>query len=112
MIEAARPFEAVLLANGLPAEFPAEFASARDALERVTGSRATQISTHVAARAGLQVQLLRGRRAVERLDAIVRASFRGQVVVGGVSNGPVSRSVVGQPNESLAVTPAENGLYP
>ena len=80
MIEAARPFEAVLLANGLPAEFLAEFASARDALERVTGSRATQISTHVAARAGLQVQRRRGRRAVERLDAIVRASFRGNVV--------------------------------
>ena len=46
---------------------------------RVMGGRATQVGTKMAARAGLQVQLLRGRRAVERLDAIVRAAFRGDV---------------------------------
>ena len=80
MIEAARQFEAVFVANGLPADFLAQFASARNDLERVAGGRATQVSTHVAARAGLQVQLRRGRRAVERLDAIVRASFRGNEV--------------------------------
>ena len=77
MIEAARQFEAVFIANGLPTDFLAQFVSARDALERVMGERATQIGTHVTARAGLQVQLRRGRRAVDRLDAIVRASFRG-----------------------------------
>ena len=81
MIEAARPHEAVFVANGLPADFLAQFASARTALERVMGGRATQVGTHVAARAGLQVQLRRGRRAVERLDAIVRASFRGDVAI-------------------------------
>jgi len=80
MIEAARQFEAVFIANGLPADFLAQFASARNALDRVMGERATQIGTHVAARAGLQVQLRRGRRAVERLDAIVRASFRGDAM--------------------------------
>lgn len=51
--------------------------AARDTLERIMGERATQIGTHVAAQAGLEVQLRRGRRAVERLDALVRASFRG-----------------------------------
>ena len=77
MLEAARQFEAVFVANGLPADFLAQFVAARDTLERVMGSRATQIGTHIAARAGLEVQLRRGRRAVDRLDAIVRASFRG-----------------------------------
>jgi hypothetical protein len=80
MIEAARQFEAVFIANGLPEDFLAQFVSARDALERVMGDRATQVNAHVAARAGLQVQLRRGRRAVDRLDAIVRASFRGDLV--------------------------------
>ena len=77
MIEAARQFEAVFVANGLPADFLAQFQAARDTLERIMGVRATQVGTHVAARAGLEVQLRRGRHAVERLDAIVRASFRG-----------------------------------
>jgi hypothetical protein len=34
----------------------------------------------VVARAGLRVELRRGRRAVERLDAGVRASFRGDLM--------------------------------
>lgn len=80
MIESARRFEALFIANGLPADFLAQFVSARDALERVMGGRATQIGTHVAARVGLRVQLLRSRNAVDRLDAIVRASFRADVV--------------------------------
>ena len=81
MIESARQFEAVFVANGLPQDFLAQFAAARDELERVASVRATQVSTHIAARNGLQVQLRRGRRAVERLDAIVRASFRGDDVI-------------------------------
>lgn len=80
MIEAARQFEGVFVANGLPADFLAQFTAARDELERIRGGRATQVGTHVAARAGLRVELRRGRRAVERLDAIVRASFRGDLV--------------------------------
>ena len=80
MIEAVRQFEAVFIVNGMPADFITQFQSARDALERLMGGRATQIGTHVAARTGLKVQLTRGRRAVERLDAIVRASFRGDWV--------------------------------
>lgn len=76
MIEAARPFEAVFVANGLPADFLAQFQAARDELERLGGGRAVQVGAHMAARTSLPVQLLRGRRAVERLDAIVRASYR------------------------------------
>ncbi len=76
MIAAAREHEAVFVANGLPADFLEQFAAAREALVRVTAERVSQVGAHVAARAALRVQLTRGRRAVERLDAIVRASFR------------------------------------
>ena len=76
MLEAARPHEVLFVANGLPADFLAQFANARNELERLTGGRATQVGAHKAARSGLPVQMVRGRRAVERVDAIVRASYR------------------------------------
>lgn len=80
MIEAARPFEAAFVAGGLPADFLARLIAARDELERVLGGRATQIGRHVGARAGMQVQLRRGRRVIDRLDAVVRAAFDGDEV--------------------------------
>ncbi len=80
MIASARPYEALFVANGMPADFLAQFTSARDTLERVMHGRELQVRSHVAARAGLAVQLRRGRRAMERLDAIVRASFRNDPV--------------------------------
>jgi len=80
MIEAVRPFEAVFIAHGLPADFLARFSGARNELEQLLGDRATLIGTHVGARTGLQVQFRRGSRAVERLDSVVRASFEGDEV--------------------------------
>lgn len=76
MLEAARPHEVLFVANGLPADFLAQFANARNELERLTSGRTTQVGAHKAARSLLPVQLMRGRRAVERVDAIVRASYR------------------------------------
>ena len=76
LLEAARPHEALFVANGLPADFLAQLANARNELERVTGGRTSQVGAHKAARSGLPVQMVRGRRALERLDAIVRASYR------------------------------------
>jgi hypothetical protein len=75
MIEAARPYEAQFIANGLPADFLARFTAARDELERALAGRAAQLGTQVGATRGIAVQLRRGRRAIERLDSIVRASF-------------------------------------
>jgi len=80
MIEAARPFEALFVSKGLPADFLARFTAARDALARTRGARDSQVRRHVTARAGLYTQVRRGRRAVGQLDAIVRASFRGDYV--------------------------------
>ena len=80
MIEAARAFEAAFVANGLPADFLAQFTRARNELDGALGGRATLIGRHVGARTGLQVQMRRGRRAVDRIDAVVRASFDGDAV--------------------------------
>lgn len=79
MIAAARPFEAVFIANGLPADFLARFTAVRDELEGMLGNRAALVGTHVGARAGLQLQIRRGRSAIDRLDAVVRAAFDGDV---------------------------------
>ena len=81
MLEAAKPFEAALIGAGLPAEFLAQFQSARDELEAILGDRAVMIGSHVAARKGVEVELRRGRRAVGRLDAVVRATFQDNEVV-------------------------------
>jgi hypothetical protein len=77
MIAAARSFAEVFVAHGLPADFLERFTAARNALEEVAAGRATHVGAHVAARAGMQVQVRRGRRAVGRIDAVVRASFDG-----------------------------------
>ena len=45
-------------------------------LQRLTGGRTTQVGAHKSARSAIPVQIIRGRRAVERLDAIVLASYR------------------------------------
>ncbi|MBK7908653.1 MAG: hypothetical protein IPJ78_19180 [Gemmatimonadetes bacterium] len=58
-----------------PADFLAQFANARAALQQVTTERTVQRGAHKSARAIMPVQLVRGRRAVERMDAIVRASY-------------------------------------
>jgi hypothetical protein len=81
MIEAARRYEAVFVASGLPADFLARITTARNDLENGLGDRATLVGTHVGARTGLEVQMRRGRRAVDRLDAVVRAAFDSDPVV-------------------------------
>lgn len=113
MIEEARPFEAVFVRHGLPADFLAEFTAARNDLQRALGGRATLIGLHVAAREGLAVEVRRGRRAVARLDAIVRAAFGTDTVVlaawgaakrlrrqpGGVNRAPAEAS---EPAQAVA----------
>lgn len=77
MLEAARPFEALLVANDFPADFLAQFAEARNVLAQLMQDRAAQVVRHTMAREGLNAELVRGRQAVVRLDALVRAAFRG-----------------------------------
>jgi hypothetical protein len=75
MVEAAKPFEAQFVSAGLAPDFLAQLQAARDELAAALHGRARQVGTHVGARKGLEVQLGRGRRAVDRLDAVVRTRF-------------------------------------
>lgn len=77
MLDVARQFEPMLIEQGLPEDFLAQFAGARDALQETTARRATIASELVAARTGLAVELRRARLAVARLDAVVRVAFEG-----------------------------------
>lgn len=77
MIDIAREFEATFLAHRRPADFLARFIDARDALVTSLSARAKLVGDHVGARAGLQWEMIRGRRAVEHLDALVREAFDG-----------------------------------
>jgi hypothetical protein len=79
--EAARPVEALFVQHGMPADFLTRMAEAREELVRSMTIRATLTTAHVAARTGLQVELRRARLAVDRLDALVRACFRGDEAV-------------------------------
>jgi hypothetical protein len=80
MIKAARGFEAKFVANGRPADFIAQFEAAIAGLNEVLSARGTLLGTHIGARKGIYVMLRRGRRAVDRLDAVVRVGFEGDPV--------------------------------
>jgi len=77
MLETVRPFEALFISNGMPSDFLARFAQSRTDLVRTMTVRATLTTAHVVARHGLREELRRARLAVDRLDAIGRANFRG-----------------------------------
>jgi hypothetical protein len=81
MIEAATPFSATLIARGLPVDFLQRFRLARNELELSAARHATLHGAYLAAGKGLQVELRRGRLEVDRLDALLRASFEGDEAV-------------------------------
>ncbi|MBL8996262.1 MAG: hypothetical protein JNL44_03005 [Gemmatimonadetes bacterium] len=81
MMAAAVPFAEALIAHGLPSDFLARFEEAREELDRTRSRRAELTQSHIGARAGLAAELRRGRRAVDRLDAVVRVAFEGDEVV-------------------------------
>ena len=81
MIKAARRFEATFVSNGRPADFLAQFEGAVAELNQVLGARGTLLGTYVGAKKGIWVMLRRGRRAVDRLDAVVRVAFEGNDIV-------------------------------
>ena len=115
MMEAAQAHEALFVAHGLPADFLAQFAAARASLERLTGGRTVQVGARVAARAGLRVQLRRGRRAVERLDALVRASYRndpGVLAAWRIAKRVPRTPVRGGAEEAEVAQPSESTVPP
>lgn len=81
MVKAARGFEATFVSNGRPADFIAQFEGAIAGLNDVLSVRGTLLGTQIGAKKGLFVMLRRGRRAVDRLDAVVRVAFENDPVV-------------------------------
>ena len=80
MINTAREFEPVLISNGRPADFIAQFAAAIAEVDQVLGVRGTLAGRQIGAKKGIYVMLRRGRRAVDRLDSVVRVAFEGNEV--------------------------------
>jgi hypothetical protein len=75
MVQAA-PFSDLLIAEGMPPDWLARFKAARDALVQSQPRRARASITGKSATAGIEVALRRGRLALGRLDALVRATYR------------------------------------
>lgn len=80
MIKAAREFEPTFVAAGRPADFLAQFEAAIAGVNDVLSTRGTLLGTQIGAKKGLYVMLRRGRRAVDRLDAVVRVAFESDPV--------------------------------
>ena len=70
MLEAAVPFEAALIEEGLPSDFLVRFMEAREELDRTQSRRAECTTSHVGARVGLAVELRRGRHFAQWLDQV------------------------------------------
>lgn len=75
MVQAA-PLSDLLIAEGMLPDWLARFKEARDALVRSQPQRARASITGKTATAGIEVALKRGRLALARLDALMRATYR------------------------------------
>jgi hypothetical protein len=78
MIETARKYREVFVAEGRPPDFLARFEAARDELQETVERRAKLRGDRTGAGAGLRVQLRRARLAVAILDAAMRSAFEGE----------------------------------
>lgn len=74
-------YEPAFVKNGRPADFLAQLAAAIDAVRLSMDGRARQVGRHIGAKAGLEQQLRRGRKAEDMLDSIVMVAFEGNDVV-------------------------------
>lgn len=75
MVQAA-PLSDMLIAEGMPPDWLAQFKAARDALVQSQPRRADASATGSTATAGIEVALRRGRLALKQLDALMRAAYR------------------------------------
>ncbi len=78
MIETARNYREVFVAEGRPPDFLKRFEAARDELQETVDRRGKLRADRVGAGAGVRMQLRRARLAVAVLDAAVRSAFEGE----------------------------------
>jgi hypothetical protein len=74
---AAALYEPQFVEAGRPEDFLERLDAAVEALHQSMLGRARYLGCHVGARAGLEMEIRRGRRVVELMDTIVKDAFRG-----------------------------------
>lgn len=77
---AARPYADTFVKFGLEPDFMEQLTAAIDAVAAANGGRAERTGTHIGARAGIEQELLRGRKTVAALDRYVRKALKGNAV--------------------------------
>ena len=80
MIHSARLHKRVFVAEGMRTDFLTRFEAARDELAATRARRAKLANDRAGARAGIWVELRRARRAVDILDALLKASVEDPVI--------------------------------
>jgi len=75
--KAAELYQPVFVKNGRPADFLEQLSTAMTAVDASTEQRGTNLGRQVGAKAGIAMELRRGRGAVRVLDSIVRVAFEG-----------------------------------
>ncbi len=78
--DAARPYADAFVKFGLESDFMEQLIAAIDAVAAANGGRAERTGTHIGARAGIEKELQRGRKAVAALDRYVRKALKGNTV--------------------------------
>jgi len=74
---AASLYESVFVRNGRPADFLAKLDAATEALRQAQLGKARNLGKSIGAKGGMTDEIVRGRDAVDMLDAIVTTSFAG-----------------------------------
>ena len=72
---AVTPYESLFVRSGRPADFLAQLEAATQALQQALQSKERHLATQIGAGAGLNDEIVQGRRAIKMLEAIVRTSF-------------------------------------
>ena len=77
MAGAVEQYQPVFVTAGRPKDFLEQLKEATAALRESVNEVATRTGTRVGARAGLAMEIRRGRRAVNRLHTVVKVAFEG-----------------------------------
>lgn len=78
MRAAVTPYAATFVEGGRPENFLEQLDAAIEEVRQSVLGKARTLGQHVGAKAGMRKEIQRGRQAVELIDTIVRAGFRGK----------------------------------
>jgi hypothetical protein len=81
MRKAAARYEARFINAGRPADFLQQLDAVAEEISRTALGKARNLGVQVGAGAGIALEIRRGREAIENIDTIVRAAFKGNKTV-------------------------------